>query len=383
MGISEYLFGYRCVRAQEGERRALANLLLLHDISSVEQADGSFRLSLFAYRRLCSVDCGRVVYSASSARGLPGVLLRVLPMWGLHLGVLVSLLMLLFLRAHVLAVEVEGNETVSDIAILRELEEAGLYGGARWRDIDLSIVENRMLASSESVGWLSINRRALVAYVSVKEKVRVPEGEQVASPQNLVSRADAVVEEVVLHRGTALVEVGESVAKGALLISGVTEDGTIVSAQGTVLGRVRMEVETACPRICEVAVARERDLVGLSFTFFGKTINILKTSSNLPSDCVIIENNSKVTLFFGRTLPISVSTTYVLTEHTLSYRMSDDELLSAARAMHAESLSHYLSEGDLLSITTHVSLTEEGYRMVSTVCALVDLCTPVPIAAEE
>ncbi len=383
MEISEYLFGYRRVYAEDSERRALANLLVSHGISATEEKDGSFRLSLPSYRRLRSITDCSVVYSATQPLGLCGLLKHFLPMWGIHLGILLSILMLLFLRAHVLEVRIEGNETVSDVAILRELASVGLVGGARWRDLDLSMVESRMLESSESVGWLSINRRALVAYVTVKERERIPAREDVSTVQNLVSRADAVVEEVMLERGTALVHVGDSVSKGALLISGITEDGTLVHAEGEVLGRVRTEVETVCPRVCDVVVTRERRRIGLSIRFFGKTINILKTPSNLPSDCVIIENNSKVSLLFGRTLPISATSTYLVEEHTVPYRMTEDELMRAARTQHRQALSHYLAEGELLSVSTSVYPTEEGYRMVSTVSTLINLCESVPIVTDE
>lgn len=383
MEISEYLFGYRRIYTEDSERRALANLLVTHGISAVEEEDGSFRLSLLSYRKLCKLGNCDVVYSATPPLGLYGAIRGLLPMWGMHLGILLSVMILLFLRAHVLEVRIEGNETVSDVSILRELESVGLFGGARWKDIDLSAVESRMLESSQTVGWLSINRRALVAYVTVKEREHIPPQENTSTAQNLVSRADAVVEEVLLERGTALVRVGDSVAKGALLISGITEDGTLVHAKGEVLGRVRTEVETVSERVRDAVVARERHRIGLSLHFFGKTINILKTPSNLPSDCVIIENNSKVTLFFGRTLPISVTSAYLIEEHTVPYRMTDDELMQAARTQHREALSHYLAEGELLSLSTHIYPTEQGCRTVSTVSVLIDLCRSVPIATDE
>lgn len=381
MDVSKYLLGYRILSCEEKESRRLLNRLIESGVGAEQTASG-FAVSLPSYRRARRALDGSVVYSASEIFGLPAVFLRYLRRFGIHLGVLVSLLCLLFLRSRVLDVRVEGNETVSDHVILEELERVGLYPGVSWSSLDTARMEASLLETSSHVGWINVNRRGLVAYVTVKEK-EVHEEPTQDGYRNLVSAYDAVIEEIVLRRGAPCVEVGQTVSRGQLLLSGILEDGTLTYADGEVRGRVHDTVEIFVGRLCAPAVSKEERLVSLKFDFFGKSINIFKkNTSNLPEGCVIIEDNRKCTLFGGRTLPISLVREYALVETSVPYLYTDEELVALATRLHARALLERTARAELLSITTTSTFVDGGYKMVSEISYLTELSLPVPLSAD-
>ena len=68
--------------------------------------------------------------------------------------------------------QVSGNETVSDEAVLRALEDYGITIGTRSLDIDQKDMRNHVLLELEDVVWLAVNVRGCVARVQVVERVR-------------------------------------------------------------------------------------------------------------------------------------------------------------------------------------------------------------------
>ena len=91
--------------------------------------------------------------------------------------------------------QVSGNETVSDEAVLRALEDYGITIGTRSLDIDQKDMRNHVLLELEDVVWLAVNVRGCVARVQVVERVR---GQDMVEdgPANVVARRPGLVTRV-------------------------------------------------------------------------------------------------------------------------------------------------------------------------------------------
>ncbi len=133
--------------------------------------------------------------------------------------------------------------TSSDLSFLDGANVAleGVSFPTKKSEVDLDAIAKRAY-SIEGVSYATAtiegNRLRLRLVGEAKPNAVI----DLASPTNLVATRDAIVTRVVAYQGTPMVEVGDVVAKGSVLISGklaITEDLAIdVNATGEVYGLV-------------------------------------------------------------------------------------------------------------------------------------------------
>ena len=165
-----YLFGYRDIIFCREDLGRVAAALLSSGLPGAIREPCTVSVTLYRQKKYFKAFLG-IPYTLGKPKGLPSLLLAAIKRRFLLAGIIVSVLLYVFSSAFVWDVRVSGNVDVSDGAVINELAEAGLYCGAPWHSLSRDKVENTVLASSDVLGWISINRRGTVAYVKVKEKL--------------------------------------------------------------------------------------------------------------------------------------------------------------------------------------------------------------------
>ena len=160
--------------------------------------------------------------SVSPMMGVSAYLRRFVSHPGLLLGITLSLTLCILSSAFVWHVRIVDGDGIDIEGLLSDLEEAGLSVGERWSDIDRSGTEARLLAISDDVGWISLERRGLIARVKARPKISVSEDTEPLY-SNVVADRDCVIEQISVRQGVACVVSGQTVSKGQILISGVRE----------------------------------------------------------------------------------------------------------------------------------------------------------------
>ena len=221
--------------------------------------------------------------------GAPAFLARFRRRYALLAGLTLSLAAVCVLSQFILTVEVEGNETVPTAEILTALRRQGLGVGTYGPGLDEESVGRRALMDLPGLAWLSVNLHGTRAQVLVREALTAPEPEDETQLGDIVARASGILTGVSPLSGEALVEPGDTVAEGDVLISGtVVLDapqysekenlGTMeVRARGEVTARTWRTLTAAIPLEAPVKAytgeARSRwtlTLFGRRFDFFGK-----------------------------------------------------------------------------------------------------------------
>ena len=206
--------------------------------------------------------------------------------------------------------QVSGNETVSDEAVLRALEDYGITIGTRSLDIDQKDMRNHVLLELEDVVWLAVNVRGCVARVQVVERVR---GQDMVEdgPANVVARRPGLVTRVEALGGQAAVVPGDTVTQGQLLISGAVDldNGGLrwQHGMGRVWARTWYELTAQVP-----LTVRQRGVPLSSRTRYAldigkKRIKLYAKGSTLGGDCDKITQYRPVCLPWGLRLPITVA----------------------------------------------------------------------------
>jgi len=138
---------------------------------------------------------------------------------GLMTGALLFVLTLYLMSSFVWFVEVSGNNSIDRSRILITAARHGIYPGAAKWNFSRIEVEEAMLRDLSEIAYIQCDIRGVKVSIKVVEKI-LPDGE-ITGPCHLTAARDGVVEEILVLDGQAHVKVGDVVAKGDILISGV------------------------------------------------------------------------------------------------------------------------------------------------------------------
>ena len=249
-------------------------------------------------------------------------------------------------------IRVEGNDTIPVRLILERAEDCGIHFGAKAGALRSEQVKNKLLFEIPELRWAGVNTSGCTAVITVAERqLEEAAGEEMTG--DLVSAADGVVTEVIVHRGTAQVKPGDGVPQGQPLISGITEHGVCTRASVEVWGLTRREIRAILP--AETMVRREGEGVVRKFSLrIGKkSVNFYNDSGILHGSCVRMRTVNYLTLPGGFRLPAALVTdTYYLCDTKESPRGETDCLADSARRV----LRENLKGGSVL----REQVTEEG-----------------------
>ncbi|MBO7304087.1 MAG: sporulation protein YqfD [Clostridia bacterium] len=358
-----FICGYRRFLIDEEDVLYAARLFLSRGVS-VRFKNNSFVVGERKSREIEELLGTRVKFKKSKMLGIGGFLYEWRGRVGIFLALIITASLLLLSGDLVWDVRVEGCEDVEE-EIVAELSECGFSVGTRWSKTDLSKVEVTLLSLSEHVSWININRRGTVAYVKVADKNTSPPDEQKQGYSNVVAECDAVIEEISVRSGVAMVKRGDVVRAGQVLISGIlpAELGSgFCYAEGSVIGRVSEDISVIVSANEELKINAERKISSVRFNFFGFSVNIFKSYRNFGKEYVIIEKNKPLTIL-GKTLPVSLCVKYKQLYRVTVTELSKDELVEAAAARTARAVEEALGEGTLVRLRTDGGFENNEYKM--------------------
>ena len=367
MRIDHYVLGYRKISVSQSDRGRTLNALIKRGMSCKMDSGGSFSVFAVASKRYENALHG-VEYSTSEILGAPAFFLKYQRRIGIIIGFLISFVYILLSSASVWDIRIEGNESVSNAAIESELADAGLAVGGSWLGINTSKIETELLLSSSDIGWVNVNRRGNVAYVTVREKREVFTDEEKGYFSNVVATADCVISEITVKKGIACVKVGETVKEGQLLISGVIPDelgGGFVAAEGEIFGAVNEKIELTVPPEESKSELSEAEISEISVKIFNFSIKLFKKYRKSDKACAIIEDVREGVLFGKHRIPFGIRTIYVSekTEKTEIYTEKQMTEIAAQR-LSAVRRSRF-SDADLLKLKTTGEFSDKGYTVTT------------------
>ncbi len=286
--------------------------------------------------------------------GLPFFINRHIRRTGLIIGLALMLAALIILSGRVWIIEVSGNEILSSEEIISAFEESGLDIGTKTGELNLAQIENRAKLKLKDASWAAISIDGCVAQINVRETAGTPELETHSGTSNIIARKDGQIEILEAYRGSAAIALGQTVTKGELLISGVTESKTqlnlFTDADGYVAASTHIKVETEFSDTVTEYLPTTKKV--WSFYFLGTEIFPPRKSEG-----ICYENRSRLEIG-GKVLPFGVNyrlyTVCEPQEKTISkaeaelMAINKYSLESYSRTLHAQIISQdvTLNEND-------------------------------------
>ncbi len=230
LSIIKYLTGYLRVQVTGYAPERFLNLCSNHNIlmwKLVKIEDGyEFYISLKGFRELKPfLKKTKTRVRILERNGLPFRMFHYRKRKLFFVGIVIFFTFLFMLSRYIWNIEIVGNTSVTDAALLHFLEENGYGFGTKKASINCSSLEEQIRLDYANIIWTSAQISGTKLTIQIKENLvledevgTVPEG-----PYDLIAEKDAVIESIVTRTGTPLVSAGAEVKKGDILVSGCVE----------------------------------------------------------------------------------------------------------------------------------------------------------------
>ena len=206
-------------------------------------------------------------------------------------------------------IEITGNVNISKEEIMQSLNNNGLKIGTNKNKIDTNIIINNIRLQRDDIAWIGINIKGTNAIIEIKESDKAPEIINQDEYCNIISDKQATITKISVQNGTAVVNVGDIVKPGDVLVAGYLEGkytGTrYVHAQADIQAKVWYSKKEKFYFNQEIQVPTGATETKYSINFNNFKINFYKTLSKFKNYDTINESK-KLMLFSNLYLPIEI-----------------------------------------------------------------------------
>ncbi|MCL2507752.1 MAG: sporulation protein YqfD [Oscillospiraceae bacterium] len=302
---------------------------------------------------------------------------------GLLIGLAVFVLFFSIMSNMVWTITVVGSYDVPEETILRVFDELGVRPGMRASGVNALEIERAALEKLPGLSWLALNLDGSTATIEVREKLKTAAPEDFKSPHHIVAAKDGVITVLEAYEGKAVSQVGSAIAKGDMLISGVTEnsDGSVVfrHAKGYAVAQVNEKLTAAAERIKSVKrlvrTDRRASLLIFGIKFPPREVTGKERADFYESDWWLYMS--------GRTLPVGFTSHRNLYYEEVSRQFSDSEIRLMALQSHLKAAAENYRYSSVLAQRSEGKMTETGYIISGDYTLLQNIGAELPFHVEE
>lgn len=374
--ISRWILGYRKISCTGGETGRFVSIILKHGISAEFVSSTEFLVAERDYSKIKRdiEECGG---AATKTLGFLGIIKSIKHKVAIGLAACLSLILIYLACNTVWDIRVESAGSLLESEIVYALNECGLSLGSFWNNIDNSEIEVEFLDKFPAVAWININRRGMVAYVTISEKDGDDRDDVGVAPAyaNIVAAVDCVIEDICVTKGVARVKIGDTVKAGDILVSGITseENGELCRAEGVITGRVVDSVSVNVNKEYREIVEIKEELNALAIKIFNFKTNIFRFYGNSADKCDIIEDKVRVSLFDKVDLPVEIISSYCISGSVVNKTLSAADMVRVASKRLNAAIASHIAGADLIGISTEGKFLEDRYTMTSKIVYLADV----------
>ncbi len=176
--------------------------------------------------------------------GFPFVIMRLRERKMLVTGFLLFVVTIFLLTSTIWKIEILGNEQTPKENIVSLLKEHNISTGKLKFNIKKQTIKDVLIDNYDYFSFISVNIKGTKLIIEVKEQDLPPEKIDKSYPCHVVAKKKGVIVKVIPRSGRAIVEKGEVVNEGEVLITGIlsnenTQENIFVHADGEVYALTR------------------------------------------------------------------------------------------------------------------------------------------------
>ena len=152
--------------------------------------------------------------------GLPFLARRIYRYKGMWICAILSLILLMGTSLFVTDVYIKSPEGIDKVLVRNELEKAGVKPGVYKKGIDRKEVRDKIMSKFDDIAYVSINVKGTNIFVTITKKDESLEEKKETNYCNIIAKKNGIIEKVIPRSGKQVVNVGDIVRKGDVLVSG-------------------------------------------------------------------------------------------------------------------------------------------------------------------
>lgn len=311
------------------------------------------------------------------------------------IGILLAVILVYIMSLYIWDVEISGQYSHTEEAIVKFLQTNGVYAGKRKDKVNCQELEETLRKAYTDIGWVSAEIRGTRLLIKITEtNMPKPYVEQ-TEPCHIVADKDGIVTSIVTRTGTPKVKVGDVVKKGDIIVSGIVDivgdDATVIKkntvvADADVMIKTYYEYKEEFPLAYDEKIYTNQEKKYYSLNILGFSVYFMNPLKNYTSydryDHIVSESNLKLNNNFY--LPISWRQISNKEYQLVSKVYSEQEALKEA----ADKLDLYISQLEecqvnILENQVVFTITEDAMTAAGKLIVEEPVRTTQLIASEE
>jgi len=155
--------------------------------------------------------------------GLPKYKREAMQKKGFAAGLLIFIYLLYYQSLFITEIEINGIETINENEFRTSLVEFGVVEGNKKID-NLEALEKYFYLRFDELSWIGIKYTGNKMVIDIAEKAKAPDIISYNIPCDIVARKTGYIEKVIAKYGMPIVQAGQFVREGDILISGMVKD---------------------------------------------------------------------------------------------------------------------------------------------------------------
>lgn len=316
-----------------------------------------------------------------SKNGLLHILGKYKKRYGILIGFLICLIIWITLSNIIVTIEIQGNKTISNEAILTSLESVGIKQGAYIPNLNFKIGEYQLKLKNEDIAWCSIRNTHGRVLVRIDEMDKSPQMLHDNNPCNLVAKKGATIISFSVLNGQLMTPVGNGVAENDVLISGIfkNEKETVryVHAMGTVIGEYKEKITLSQPLTDEIVSTSNSGKIYKDLDLFGLKIPLYVGKKD-TSNCYV-DTSKEYLKLFGNNIPIAIINTDCKKYITNTKTYSETEAKEILKSRQKTFEKNFLKDIKIMDIKETFNITDDKASLTLEYTLQGDICKEVPI----
>ncbi|SFI97160.1 similar to stage IV sporulation protein [Terrisporobacter glycolicus] len=199
----------------------IRNKIYVYNVNRMEKTKIEFNIDRENFKRLKKIHrSNKFNIKVKKQTGIPFIARRIYTYRGMVICAIISLIILMSTSQFVTDVYITVPEGIDKVALKKELYIQGVKPGVYKKSIDRKVVRENIMVKFNQIAYVSINVKGTNIFVNITKKDGSQNSKENSNYCNIIATKDGIIEKVVPRSGEALVEEGDIVKKGDVLVNG-------------------------------------------------------------------------------------------------------------------------------------------------------------------
>lgn len=221
-----FIRGYYTVTVEGLDTESFLNYLIrnkiyVYNVNRMEKSKIQFNIDRNNYKKLKKIHrSNKFKIKVKKQTGIPFIAKRIYTYRGMVICAIISLIILMSTSQFVTDVYITAPEGIDKTALKKELYIQGVKPGVYKKSIDRKEIRDHIMLKFNDVAYLSINVKGTNIFVTVTKKAETLKSVEQSNYCNIIAKKDGIIEKVIARSGNSVVQKGDIVRKGDVLING-------------------------------------------------------------------------------------------------------------------------------------------------------------------